>query len=81
MQLSHTTDTKLRCLLNFKTITVTECDLLPTASALTETGHKKSKFEIAPCKTSICDQCMCKTLIHLKQNCRGTSRHKITGIL
>ena len=26
---SHTTDTKLRRLLNFKTRTVTECDLLP----------------------------------------------------
>ena len=37
MQLSHTTDTKL----NYKTRTVTECDLQPTATALTETGNKK----------------------------------------
>ena len=41
MQLSHTTDTKLRRLLNFKTRIVTECDILPTASALTETSNKK----------------------------------------
>ena len=50
MELSHTTDAKLRLLLNFKTITGTECDLLPTASALTETGNKKnlsSKFRFA----------------------------------
>ena len=39
---SHTTDTKLRRLLNFKTRTVTECGLLPTASPLTETGNKKN---------------------------------------
>ena len=50
---SHTTDTKLRRLLNFKTRTVTECDLQnspPPASALTETGNKKnlsSKLRLA----------------------------------
>ena len=81
MQLSHTEDTKLHCILNFKTRTVTECDLLPTASTLTETCNKKSNFKIAPCKTSICDQYMCKVLIHLKQNCRGSSRNKIASTL
>ena len=44
-------------------------------------AYKKSKFKIAPCKTSICDQWVCKVLIHLKQNCRGSLQHKITGIL
>ena len=73
--------------LTLKTRTVTECDLLlhplpAPGSALTETGNKeKSMFKIAPCKTSICDRCMYKVLIHLKQNCRGSWRHKITSIL
>ena len=31
--------------------------------------------------TSICDQYMCEVLIHLKQNYRGSSQHKITSIL
>ena len=34
-------DTKLRCLPNFKTKTVTECDLLPTARALTEADNNE----------------------------------------
>ena len=56
-QKCHTTDIELRCLLKFKTTTVSECDLLRPASALTETVNlKKSKFKISPCKTSICDQ-------------------------
>ena len=59
---SHTTHTKLCRLLNFETRTVTECDLLPPASALTEQAIKKSKFKSAPCKTPICDQCKCKVL-------------------
>ena len=67
--------------LTLKTRNVTECDLLPLANALTETGMKKSMFKIAPCRTSICDQCMCKTLIYLKQNSRGSSRHKISSVL
>ena len=72
--------------LTLKTRTVTGCDLLnpPPASALTETGNKKKKksmFKISPCKTSICGQCMSKVLIHLKQNCRESTRHKITSTL
>ena len=41
--------------LTLKTRAVTECELLPPASALTETGKlqkkTKSKFKIAPCRT------------------------------
>ena len=39
---------------------------------------KKSEFKIAPCKTSVCDPCMCKDLLRLKQNCTRSLRHKIT---
>ena len=60
--------------LTLKTRTVIVYDLLPLASALTKPGNlqkkTKSKFKIAPCKTSICDRCVCK-LIHLNQNCRS----------
>ena len=38
---SHTTDTKLRRLLNFKTRSFTKCDLQLPTSALTEAGNKK----------------------------------------
>ena len=66
--------------LTLKTRTVIECDVTYyPATALTETGKKKKKsmLKIVPCKTSICDQCMSKVLIHLKQNCRGTWTHRL----
>ena len=53
--------------LTLQTRAVTECDLLITIAAITftETGNlrKKSRFKIASCKTSVCDQCMCIVLI------------------
>ena len=67
--------------LTLKNRTVTESDLLtPTARALTETCNRKNLCSKLS-KPSICDRCMCKVKIHLKKNCRGSSRHKITGIL
>ena len=36
---SHTTDTKLRRLLQYKTRTVTECDLLPPRQRFDRIGH------------------------------------------
>ena len=70
--------------LTLKPRAVTECDLPPPPRQRFDRNSqftpKKSKFKIALCKTSICDQCVCKDLIHLKKNWRSW-RHKISIIL